>query len=244
MADITKDETITQLLAHGAHFAHTKSRRHPSMRNFILGTKNKTDLLDIAQTKELLDTTVEALRRYGAEGKTLLFVSGKHEMARVLKKYAEELAMPYVAGRWLGGTLTNFPEIKKRIDRLQNLIAERESGELENKYTKLERLMLSREENRLHKRLGGLIGLEKLPDVLVVIDTRAEAIAVAEAKEKHIPIVAIQGSDCNVKDATYPIVANDASVGTVSFILGILTEAYKSGRDGVAKNNTASDKEE
>lgn len=226
--------TIERLASTGAHFAHVKSRRHPSMKKFILGTKSKVDLIDLEKTEELLEEAKKTIERYGAEGKTVLFVAGKREMVKITRSVAESLSQPYVAGRWLGGTLTNFGEIKKRIQRLAELEEGRTSGELEKKYTKLERLMLSREEDRLNERMGGLAGLTKIPDALVVIDTKSEAIAIAEAKTKNIPVIAVMSSDCDTADATYPIVANDASVKTVELILNELASAYKKGRDGTA----------
>lgn len=233
MAD-NNQSVVERLASTGAHFAHVKSRRHPSMKKFIMGTKNKVDLLDLEKTEELLAKALETVQRYGAEGKTLLFVAGKREMVRATRKTAESLSQPFVAGRWLGGTLTNFGEIKKRIARLAELSEGRESGELAKKYTKLEQLMLSREEKRLEERMGGLAGMTKLPDALIVIDTKSESIAIAEAKTKGIPVIGIMSSDCDTADATYPIVANDASVKTVEMILAEIAAAYKKGRDGTA----------
>ena len=226
--------SVDSLAQTGAHFAHVKSRRHPSMKKFILGTKQKVDLINLEETKEMLDKATSAVERYGAEGKTVLFVAGKREALKATKAVAERLSMPYVAGRWLGGTITNFGEIKKRLDRLSTLQGERESGELEKKYTKLERLMLSREENRLRDRMGGLLGMTKTPDLVVIVDTGAEHIAVAEAKAKNIPVVGLMSSDCDLADAMYPIVANDASIKTVTLILEELANAYAKGRDGAS----------
>jgi len=230
---------VEALAQSGAHFAHVKSKRHPSMKKFILGTKNKLDLIDLAQTEELLEAAKTTIERYGAEGKTVMFVAGKREAVKVTKNIAESLDMPYIAGRWLGGTLTNFTEIKKRINRMADLESMRESGELEKKYKKLERLMLSREENRLKERMGGLAGLSKTPDLLIIVDTKAEHIAVNEAKLSRVPVIGIMSSDCDLSDATYPIVANDASVKTVTFILTELAEAFKKGRGGAPKKEEA-----
>lgn len=230
---------VEALAQSGAHFAHVKSKRHPSMKKFILGTKNKMDLIDLSATEELLTAAKNTIERYGAEGKTVMFVAGKREAVKVTRAIAESLGMPYVAGRWLGGTLTNFTEIRKRIMRMADLESMRESGELEKKYKKLERLMLSREENRLKERMGGLAGLSKTPDLLVIVDTKAEHIAVNEARVRSVPVIGIMSSDCNLADATYPIVANDASVKTVTYILEELAAAFKKGRGGVKKEEAA-----
>jgi len=225
-------EAVEALAQSGAHFAHVKSKRHPSMKKFILGTKNKMDLIDLSATEKHLEAAKDAIKRYGAEGKNVIFVAGKRESVKITRSTAESLGMPFVAGRWLGGTLTNFPEIRKRILRMADLESMRESGELEKKYKKLERLMLSREEDKLKLRMGGLAGLTKIPDLLVVVDTNAEHIAVNEAKITGVPVIGIMSSDCNLKDATYPIVANDASVKTVTHILEELAASFKAGRDG------------
>lgn len=232
MAVETDKNLLERLIDTGAHFAQARARRHPSMKSFVLGSKNKIDLLDLTKTEEFVGKAKEAMKRYGAEGKKVLFVAGKREMVRATRDAAESLSMPFVAGRWLGGTLTNFAEIKKRVERLVELEKMRESGELEKKYTKLERLMLSREEERLRERFGGLVGMEGLPAAVVVVDTRSEAIAVAEAKEKHIPVIGILNSDCDLSDATYPVIANDASVKTVKLLLAELIASYREGRDG------------
>ena len=235
MASHIANETVEKLAQSGAQFAHVKSRRHPSMKPFILGTKSKVDLIDLSKTSELLAKAKETMARYGAEGKVVLFVAGKREAIASTRAIAESLSMPYVAGRWLGGTLTNFAEIKKRLARLKELEELRTSADFDKKYTKLERLMFSREEQRLNERFGGIVSLSKLPDAVVVVDTKVEHIAVSEAHGKHIPVIGIMSSDCDLKDATYPIVVNDASLKTIRLILDELAESYKSGRDGVAK---------
>lgn len=234
MATENTQVNVDALVATGAHFAHVKSRRHPSMKKFILGNKNKVDLIDLSKSVELFEAAAKTIERYGAEGKTVLFVAGKREAIKPTRAIAESLSMPHVTGRWLGGTLTNFSEIKKRLARLEELKKMRESADFSKKYTKLERLMLSREENRLETRLGGLSGLTKLPDLIVVVDTKSEAIAIAEAKGRSVPVIGIMSSDCDTADATYPIVVNDASVKTIELVLSALAGAYKKGRDGTA----------
>ncbi|MBL1434532.1 30S ribosomal protein S2 [Candidatus Wolfebacteria bacterium] len=234
---ITGTPTVEALAKSGAHFAHVKSKRHPSMKKFILGTKNKMDLIDLSATEEFLDTAKTTIERYGAEGKKIMFVTGKNESIKITRAIAEDLEMPFVAGRWLGGTFTNFTEIRKRINRMADLESWRESGELEKKYTKLERLMLSREENKLKIRMGGLAGLTKIPDLVVIVDTNAESIAVNEARLTGVPTIGIMSTDCDLTDATYPIVANDASVKTVTYILEELSAAFKKGQGRKVKED-------
>ena len=140
--------------------------------------------------------------------------------------------MPYVAGRWIGGTLTNFGEIKKRIMRLEELTTQRERGELA-KYTKKERLLIDREIDKLTLYFSGLSSLKSMPKVMVIIDPRKENIAVTEAKKMGIPIVALAGSDSNLYEIDYPIPGNDASRQTINFIVGEIVKAYKKGLENL-----------
>ncbi|MBU6320980.1 MAG: 30S ribosomal protein S2 [Patescibacteria group bacterium] len=224
---------VERLFNAGAHFAQAKSRRHPSMKPYLAGAKGRQGIIDLAQTEAQLEAAKGALATLAREGKTALFVGGKTEIAGEVSAIAKRLGAPYVAGRWLGGTISNWPEIKKRVDRLATLAEERASGAASRAgRTKLELVLLEREEKRLAERLGGLVSLAKRPDALVVVDTRHEKHAVKEAKDAGIPIVAIMSSDCNIADAAYPIVANDASRETVRLILGELAAAFEEGRRG------------
>ena len=139
---------------------------------------------------------------------------------------------PYVAGRWLGGTISNFTEIKKRIDRLADLSAKRETGELTKLYTKLERIRIDREIDRLNERLSGITTLARRPDAMVIVDPRHEAHATKEARMAGIPVIGVMSSDCDLKDAAYPIVTNDASRKAISLILDELADAFESGIKG------------
>jgi small subunit ribosomal protein S2 len=230
MAEMTKEKEIERLFATGAHFAQVRSRRHPSMKPYLLGAKGRTEIVDLAQTEEQLETAKKVLSAYAQAGKTVLFVGGKAEIANLLKDAALRAGQPYVATRWLGGTISNFVEIKKRIDRLASLSEQKAAGTLAKQHTKLEIVKLDREMKRLTERLDGITGLAKRPDALLVVDTRHEKHAVKEAKDAGIPVIAIMSSDCNIKDATFPIVANDASREAVKLILGELVAAFDQGR--------------
>lgn len=228
----TTGSAIARLFEKGAHFAQVRARRHPSMKPFILGAKARVEIVDLAKTDEQLANAKRVLEALARDGKTVLFVGGKAEIATIVRDAAMRIGQPFVAGRWLGGTISNFVEIKKRIDRLADLTEKKESGELAKMYTKLERVKLDREIEKLTNRLAGITELAKRPDALVIVDTKHEAHAVKEAKDARIPVIALMSSDCNLKDATYPVVANDASRETVSFILGELTSAIEEGRKG------------
>ncbi len=230
MVDLEEKKEIGRLFAAGAHFAQVKSRRHPSMKPFILGAKARVEIVDLAKTDDQLTAAKNAMTTLAKEGKTVLVVGGKREIADIVRGAALRIAQPFVAGRWLGGTISNFVEIKKRIDRLSDLLKKRETGELAKLYTKLERVRIDREIERLSERLAGITELAKRPDALLIIDTRHEAHAAKEARDAGIPVIALMGSDCNLADASFPIVANDASRQTVSLILSELADAFQKGR--------------
>lgn len=221
---------VDRLFEAGAHFAQVKSRRHPSMKKYVLGTSTKVEIFDLAKTDEQLATAKAAMAALAREGKAVLFVGGKREVSDQVREAAQRIGQPYVAGRWLGGTISNFPEIKKRIDRLADLVEKRESGELAKTRTKLERVFIDREIERLQTRLSGLVGVSKLPAALVIVDTKHEAHATKEAKASGIPVIGLMSSDCDLADAKFPIVMNDASRGAVELVLGELTAAYEEGR--------------
>jgi len=221
---------VDRLMGAGAEYAQVRRRRHPSMKQFVLGMKSRTEIIDLAKTDEQLAAAKAAMATLARDGKTVLFVGGKPETAGLVKDAAKRVGQPYVASRWLGGTISNFVEIKKRIDRLADLTQKRESGELAKLYTKLERVMLDREITRLGERLEGIAALSKKPDAMLVVDTKYEKHAVKEAKDAGIPVIALMNSDCDLADAQYPIVANDASRATVTLVLGELTAAFETGR--------------
>lgn len=221
---------IDRLFEVGAHFAHTKSRRHPSMRSYVVGAKSRVEIFDLTKTDAQIIEAKKVMDALAKDGKTVLFVGGKREIAALVKKTALRIGSPYVSTRWLGGTISNFSEIKKRIDRLANLLEQRESGELAKRYTKLELIRLDREIERLTRRLDGITTLQKHPDALVIVDTKHESLAAKEARAAGINVIGIMSSDCNTEDATYPIVANDASHSTVALILDELASAFEEGR--------------
>lgn len=219
---------IDALFAAGAHFGFVKARRHPSAKSFIFGKKNNVEIFDLEKTSKELIKTLSFIEQKGREGAPVLFVGGKSEAREAIIKAGKELNMPYVAGRWIGGTLTNFPEIKKRIARFEELTTAREKGELA-KYTKKERLLIDREIDKLELYFASLSNLKFLPKLLFVIDPKKESIAVAEAKKMGIPIAALAGSDTNLQDVDYAVPGNDASRQTISYVLDEVVKSYKTG---------------
>ena len=220
------NERIEQMFAVGAHFGYSKTRRHPSVSPYIFGVKNKVEIVDLEKTDELLAKALEFIASLAKDGKQVLFVGGKNEARGALKIAAEAAGMPFVDGRWIGGTLTNFPEIKKRLMKLEDLTKQKEKGEL-SKYTKKERLMIDREIANLERFFSGISSMKDLPKALVVVDSKKEIIAVSEAKKMNIPVVALCGTDCDVTGLNYPIVANDASVSSITFFVNELSRSYQ-----------------
>lgn len=221
-----KNQTIEKLFSAGAHFGYAPSRRHPSTAKYIFGSKGGTELFDLEKTAEALEVALNYVKTLAAARKTILFVGGKAEATKAVERVAERLGQPYVAGRWIGGTITNFAEINKRLSRLTELSDMRERGEL-SKFTKLERLLIDREINDLEVMFGGLKGMTKNPDALFVVDPKKEAGAIAEAKQQNIPVIAILNTDCDVKPINYPIPANDASIQAITLILEEVAKTYE-----------------
>jgi small subunit ribosomal protein S2 len=231
MEKSAKDNTnslIDSLFAVGAHFGFAKSRRHPSASPFIFGQKNKVEIFDLEKTETELAKALAFVTELGKKRAPVLFVSGKFEAQAAIEKGALALSQPYVAGRWIGGTLTNFTEIKKRVAKMEDLMVQRERGELA-KYTKKERLLIDRDIEKMYKMFSGLTSMKGLPAALFVVDPRAEDTAVREAQAIHIPVISLSGSDCNMKDSTYPIPANDSAKASIAFFVDKVVEAYKAG---------------
>ena len=220
---------IKTLFSVGAHFGFVKSRRHPSVEPFIFGSKNNFEIFNLEKTSKALEKALAFVEEKGKEGAKALWIGGKSEAREAIQKAGTELEMPYVAGRWIGGTLSNFSEIKKRIAKLEDLTDQREKGELA-KYTKKERLLIDRDIAKLTIYFGGLSRLKSLPKFMIIIDPKKERNAVLEAKKINIPIVGLAGSDSNLHEIEYAIPGNDASRASISFIVNKLVEAYKKGR--------------
>jgi len=225
----TSDKPINRMFAAGAHYGVAKARRHPSTKAGVFASKNKNDIVDLEYTEKQLDAAKEVAKALGQERKLLMFVGGKPESHKIVRDAAEALDAPYCVGRWIGGTLTNNTEIKKRVHLLKKLVSDRDSGAL-GKYTKFERLQIDRQIEKLQTMYEGLLPLEdKLPHALFVIDPRREAIAVEEAHRKHIPVIALANTDCDVSTIAYPILGNDSAVKSIKYFVDEIAEAYKEG---------------
>jgi len=222
-------DIIEQMFKTGAHYGYSKTRRHPSVSSFIYTTKNKTDIIDLEKTDIMLKKAEEFIKSLGARNKVVLFVGTKPEAKETIKTVAESLNMPYVAERWIGGTLSNFVEIKKRITELENYRIDSTQGGLD-KYTKKERLVMAKKMEKLERYYSGLVGLKKAPDAMFIIDAKAEHIAATESRKSDVPVVSLVNSDSNIKSIDYPIVANDASIPSIKFFTTAIANAYKAGQ--------------
>ncbi|OGI66303.1 30S ribosomal protein S2 [Candidatus Nomurabacteria bacterium RIFCSPLOWO2_01_FULL_39_18] len=243
-ADIKKkdDTIIEKMFRAGAHYGYSKSRRHPSVSPYIYATKNNGDIIDLEKTNIMLEKAVDFVKSLGVQNKVILLVGTKPEAKEVIKNMAESLSMPYVTTRWIGGTLSNFTEIKKRITELENYRKNTAEGKLD-KYTKKERVVMAKKMEKLSKYYSGLIGFKKAPDALFIIDGKAEHIATTEARKGNIPIIALSNSDSNIKGIDYPVVANDSGILSIKFFATSLADAYKAGLSAQAGQNSAPTKE-
>jgi small subunit ribosomal protein S2 len=224
---VVMNAEIERMFKAGAHFGLLKSRRHPSVKSLIFGAKNRVEIFDLEKTKDYLDRAKEFVKSIAKNNGSILFVGGKNEAQDATRKLAESLGLPYVAGRWIGGTFTN---IRKRVERLEMLMDQREKGEL-GKYTKKERLLIDREIDKLNRFFSGITPMKELPKALFVVDSKYEEIAVTEAHKVGIPVIGLCGSDCNLKAVEYPIPGNDSSVSSIKFFLSEIGNAYKEARN-------------
>jgi small subunit ribosomal protein S2 len=223
------NEKIEAMFKAGAHFGYAKSRRNASTAPYIFGTKNKVEIIDLEKTDELLNKAIDFVSSLAKAGKSILFASCKSEAKNAIKEGAMSVDMPYVAGRWIGGTITNFTEIKKRLAKFEDLTKQKEKGELA-KYTKRERMLIDKEIANLEKMFSGIVGLKDIPKALFVVDPKEEINAVMEAKKAGIPVIAILNTDCDVNLVDYPIVANDSSVSSIALFVSEIVKAYKAGK--------------
>ena len=217
------DPTTQAMIEAGVHFGYAKHSAHPSMSPFVYGLKNGVSIFDLEHTNHQLDQACHFLTEVSQSGK-VIFCASKHEARSVVKKTAESKGMPYVTTRWIGGTLTNWGEISKRVAKLSRMREERERGEFD-KYTKKERLHMDRDIAKLERYYAGLIAMKELPKALVVVDPQEEAVAVKEAMDKNIPVVALASSDCNVEGLAHVIPGNDNARASIDLIITRLGEA-------------------
>ncbi|MED5599192.1 MAG: 30S ribosomal protein S2 [Actinomycetota bacterium] len=221
--------TMKQLLEAGVHFGHQTRRWDPRMRRFIHGERSGIYIIDLQQTLERIESSYTFVRDLVADGGRVLFVGTKRQAQDAIRSYAEKCGMPYVNQRWLGGMLTNFQTISKRVSKMQEYQRMRDSGEFEA-MPKKEALMLGRELEKLERNLGGIQDMERLPDAIFVLDTVKEHIAVTEANKLGIPIVAVVDTDCNPDLIQYLIPGNDDAIRSGRLLCRVVADAIEEGR--------------
>jgi len=215
---------MKNLLESGVHFGHQVKRWDPRMKKYIFAERNGIHIIDLQKTIQSIKDAYEAVRKTVAAGKTVLFVGTKKQAQQAVQKEAERCGMFFINNRWLGGMLTNFVTIKKSLLRLKKLEKMEVDGTFEN-LTKKEIASLAKERVKLQKNLGGIKELKELPGILFIIDTRKEAIAVAEAKRQGIPIVAVVDTNCNPEGIDYPIPGNDDAIRAITLFTQIIANA-------------------
>lgn len=221
---------LEELFKRGAHYGYSRSRRHSSVKSFIYGFKSGSTIIDLEQTLTSLEKAKTFLQTVGASGKQLLLVGTKPEAVKAIERAGLTLGLPYVTTRWIGGTMTNWSEIRKRIERLTTLKSERDTGGFKI-YTKRERAKLEKEIENLEHYFSSLVTLNKLPGAIFVVDSLAEEIAVNEARRMGIPIVSLSSTDCNINLIDYPIVCNDGNVKSIEYFVEELAKAYEAGKN-------------
>ncbi|MGY6502076.1 MAG: 30S ribosomal protein S2 [Acidimicrobiales bacterium] len=221
--------TMKQLLEAGVHFGHQTRRWNPKMKRFIHGDRNGIYIIDLQQTLQRIETAYTFVRDTVAEGGSVLFVGTKKQAQGPVQSYAEKCGMPYINERWLGGMLTNFETMSKRVSKMKEYQRMRDSGEFEA-MPKKEALLISRELEKLERNLGGIRSMEKLPDIVFVLDTKKEHIAVTEANKLGIPLVAVVDTNCDPDVIQYVIPGNDDAIRSGDLMCRVVADAVLEGR--------------
>jgi len=229
-----KEITLLEMLKSGVHFGHQQKYWHPKMKPYIHTNRAGLYIINLEKTDEKLKEALEYIKDVTAKNGKILFVSTKRQAHTIVRKLAEEVGMPYATERWIGGTLTNFDNIKKLVKRLKELRENKEKGELE-KYTKREQMKMDEEMEYLELSVGGIQDMEKLPEALFIIDMKKEKTAVREARKMNIPIIAMCDTNVNPELADYPIPANDDATKSINLIMGAVKEAVEEGKQEQSK---------
>jgi small subunit ribosomal protein S2 len=235
--------TMRQLLEAGVHFGHQTRRWNPKMRRFIFGERNGIYIIDLEQTLSRVERAYGFVRDLVAGGGVLMFVGTKKQAQDPVRSFAEKCGMPYVNERWLGGMLTNFDTISKRINKMLEYERMRDSGEFDA-MPKKEALLLTRELEKLQRNLGGLRGMTRRPDAIFVLDTKKESIAVTEANKLGIPVVAVVDTNVDPELVQYPIPGNDDAIRANSLLARVIADAVEEGRFIAAKREPSTPRPE
>ena len=222
---------MKQLLEAGVHFGHQTRRWDPKMAEYIFQARNGIHIIDLQKTSKKLDEAYTFLKEQVEEGKTVLFVGTKKQAQECVKEAALKCGMYYVDQRWLGGMLTNFDTIQKRIQRLKELETMEQDGTFEI-LPKKEVILLKKEMEKLERNLGGIKEMDKLPGVIFLVDPKKERIAILEAKKLNIPVIGLVDTNCNPEELDYPIPGNDDAIRAVKLIADVMANAVIEGKQG------------
>ena len=226
--------TMRELLDSGVHFGHQTRRWNPKMKRFIFAERNGIYIIDIQQSLALIDSAYEFVKDVVAKGGHILYVGTKKQAHEPIIQQSARVGMPYVTERWLGGMLTNFPTVFKRIQRLKELEALETAND--QMLTKKELLVLRREREKLNKNLNGIRNMTKLPSAIWVVDTKKEHLAVAEAKKLGIPVIAILDTNCDPDEVDFKIPGNDDAIRSIGLLTRVITDAIAAGLQARAAN--------
>ena len=222
--------TIKDLLEAGVHFGHQTKRWNPKMKDFIFGERNGIYIIDLQKTHRLLQDALQYVQDLASQGRTILFIGTKRQAQEAIAEEAQRCGMPYVTERWLGGLLTNFVTVRKSLDRLKELELVSGTEAQKEKLTKKEIAKLEKERMKLEKNLIGIKGMKTVPDAVFVIDTRKEAIAVAEARKLKVPVVGVVDTNCDPDEVDVLIPGNDDALRAIRLFAGRVADAVLAGR--------------
>ncbi|WP_412539887.1 30S ribosomal protein S2 [Longispora sp. K20-0274] len=236
--------TMRQLLESGVHFGHQTRRWNPKMKRYIMTERNGIYIIDLRQSLDYIEKAYNHIKATVAGGGSILFVGTKKQAQEAIAEQAARVGMPYVNHRWLGGMLTNFQTIYKRLQRMKELEAMEQTGQGATGLTKKELLTLSREKIKLTRTLGGLRDMQKLPAAVWIVDTKKEHIAVDEARKLHIPVIAILDTNCDPDEVDFPIPGNDDAIRSAALLTRVIADAVAAGLVARAGKGRGDDKPE
>jgi small subunit ribosomal protein S2 len=238
--------TMRELLASGVHFGHQTRRWNPKMKRFIFTERNGIYIIDLRQSLDYIEKAYDFIKNTVAEGGSILFVGTKKQAQEAIAEQASRVGMPYVNHRWLGGMLTNFQTVHKRLQRMKELESIELTG-IAQGYTKKETLQLSREKTKLIRTLGGLRDMQRIPAAIWVVDTKKEHIAVDEARKLGIPVIAVLDTNCDPDEVDFPIPGNDDAIRSAALLTRVVADGVADGliaRAGRGSNRNADEKPE
>lgn len=222
--------SMQELLEAGVHFGHQVRRWNPKMSPFIFGERSGVHVIDLAQTVTKLAEAADFVKKIGAVGGKVIFVSSKNQAKDIILTEAQRCGANFLVESWIGGLLTNWEQITKNIKKLTDLKTKKEEGEFKNR-TKKENLLIDREIAKLSRFYGGLVGLEKLPEAIFVVDVKREENACREAQKKNVPVVAICDTNANLTLVDWPIPGNDDAIRAIEIVTKVMADAFEEGRE-------------